>query len=338
MAYRLEIPPNPGPFGYTTRQTNLGDWYPFVPLYHPDQGWLVHEPGVEGVGEYLTYDIADYEIEIQLVAPPPNLVLAASAPGTANGNWRQYQLEAARHFAWSASPEFEILTDDTGFVRVTSYVFPEHRAAGEAATQATAAALELYADLFTPLTHTNLSVVEAEFPDGREYDGLYFLGANYFSTYFGGQQNFLTTLAAHETSHQWWFGLVANDQAREPWLDEALATYSEYLFYERYYPEIIEWWWEFRVDLYEPEGWVDSTIYDHASFRTYVNAVYLRGAEFIHALRETIGEEAFFNALKDYLTRNSFGHGTTEDFFQFVNAYSAVDTQTLLDEYFSGNQ
>jgi hypothetical protein len=335
ISYRLEIPPTPGPFGYTARQTNLGDWYPFVPLYQADRGWLMNEPGSEGVGEYLTYDIADYEVDIQLVDSPPNLTLAASALGTANGDWHQYQLEAARHFAWSASPEFEILTDETGFVRVTSYVFPEHREAGEAATRATAAALDLYAELFMPLSHTNLSVVEAEFPDGREYDGLYFLGTNYFSTYFGGERNFLTTLAAHETSHQWWFGLVANDQAQEPWLDEALATYCEYLFYERNYPDTVDWWWEFRVSLYEPEGWVDSTIYDYESFQIYVNAVYLRGAEFLHALRETIGKEAFFNALEEYLTRNSFGQGTTEGFFQFVDAHSPADIQPLLDEYFS---
>jgi hypothetical protein len=33
--------------------------------------------------------------------------------------------------------------------------------------------------------------------------------------------------AAHETAHQWFYSLVGNDQARDPWLDEGLATWAE---------------------------------------------------------------------------------------------------------------
>ncbi len=49
-----------------------------------------------------------------------------------------------------------------------------------------------------------------------------------------------------------------------------------------------------------PAGWVDGTIYDHSSFRPYVNAVYLRGAQFLHDLGSAIGEEVFFQFLRDY--------------------------------------
>jgi hypothetical protein len=34
-------------------------------------------------------------------------------------------------------------------------------------------------------------------------------------------------LVAHEVAHQWWYSIVGNDQYREPWLDEAFASYSE---------------------------------------------------------------------------------------------------------------
>jgi hypothetical protein len=42
-------------------------------------------------------------------------------------------------------------------------------------------------------------------------------------------------LAAHEVAHQWWFGVVGNDQIDEPWLDEALTQYSTMLYYEKAY-------------------------------------------------------------------------------------------------------
>jgi hypothetical protein len=33
---------------------------------------------------------------------------------------------------------------------------------------------------------------------------------------------------AHEIAHQWWYGLVGNDQYREPWLDESFASYFDH--------------------------------------------------------------------------------------------------------------
>ncbi len=337
LEYTLQIPAGPGTLGYTGRQTNLGDWYPYAPLYQPGRGWLAHEPGSPGVGEYLTYDSADFQVEIQLLDPPDDLVLASSSPGELDGNWWRAEATAARNFTWSASPYYLVLTDTSGFVSAHSYVFPEHRAAGEAVLATTVEALKFFADTFGPLTRTSLSIVEAEFPDGMEYDGLYFLGSSYYSTYFGGPQNFLTTLGIHETSHQWWYGLVANDQALEPWLDEALATYSELLFFEAFYPDLVEWWWEFRVSLYAPEGYLDTTIYEYDGFRPYVNATYLRGALFLDALRETIGEEAFLNTLQALVTRTSYDQLTTASFLELVAENSAADISPLLEEYFQEN-
>ena len=39
----------------------------------------------------------------------------------------------------------------------------------------------------------------------------------------------------HETAHQWWYGLVGNDQIDEAWLDESLATYSEVIYTSEIY-------------------------------------------------------------------------------------------------------
>lgn len=86
---------------------------------------------------------------------------------------------------------------------------------------------------------------------------------------------------------------MGNDQALEPWLDEALATYSELLFYEADYPEHVDWRWNFRVNRFQPAGWIDRTIYDFQAFRRYVDAVYLRGAQFLQTVREQVGDEVF---------------------------------------------
>lgn len=316
LAFELRLPAQSGPLGHTARQTNLGDWHPFVPPYRMGQGWLIHDPAE--VGEHLVYDVADYDVELQLVGATTNLVMAASAPAELAGTHYRYRLEAARSFVFSVSPEYRVLSTSVDAVAISSYAFPEHAVAGDAALKTTAAALALFGERFGSYRHASLAIVEAGFPDGLEYDGFYFLATDYYAAYDGGPQNYLTALAAHETAHQWWYGLVGNDQAMEPWLDEALATYSERLFFDAEYPELVDWWWAFRVKRFNPRGSVGSTIYDHSSFRSYVNAVYLRGALFFEELRHQLGDRAFFAFLRAYALYNAQGQATTQDFMAIL--------------------
>lgn len=330
ILFQLDVPGRPGPFGYTARQMNMGDWYPFVPPYRAGQGWLIAEPSA--AGEHLSYDVAAYQVEISAMPSRPDLTIAASAPFDAGAG--QYRIDAARSFAWSAGAEYRVLAGSSGSTTVSAYVFPEHLGAGEAALQATIDALGVYANRFAPYPYARLTLVEADFPDGMEYSGLYFLGQEYYAAYDGTPQNYLTAIAVHETAHQWWYNLVGNDQANEPWLDEALATYSELLFYEAVYPNLADWWWTFRVRRFEPAGWVDSRIYDHSGFRPYVDAVYLRGARFVEELRRSIGDEAFFALLSDYVERGRFNQMTGADFFAILAMHTTVDPERLISDYF----
>jgi hypothetical protein len=208
LTFELNLPAQAGPLGYTSRQSNLGDWYPFVPPYRVGQGWLVHEPAQ--VGEHLVYDVADYQVDISLADPATAPIIAASAPAVIHGNQYHYELGAVRSFAWSASSEYRVISKLVNSVAVVGYVFPEHFAAGQAATDATASALSLYSSLFISYPHTSLAMVEADFADGMEYEGLYFIGQEYLVAYSGNPQGYLTAVAVHETAHQWWYGLVGN--------------------------------------------------------------------------------------------------------------------------------
>ncbi len=330
LFYQVALPARAAPLGYTARQANLGDWYPFVPPHLPNHGWLMNDPGA--VGEHLVYDVADYQVDLRLTGQQTDLVVAASALAEGDGLQRRYHNEAARNFTLSVSPEYVILNTVSGLATVAAYAFPEHQEAGQAALETTASALALYSDLFAPYPHASLSLVEADFTDGMEYDGLYFLGREYFAAYDSTPQNYLTALAAHETAHQWWYGLVGNDQALEPWLDEAFSTYSELLFYEAVHPELAAWWWNFRVDRFQPTGWVDSTIYEHQAFRPYVNAVYLRGTQFLQAVREQVGDEAFAALLRTYVEGLAQDIISAEKFLQLSEALGVPDN--LISRYF----
>lgn len=340
LTYDLSLPsPNrsselrPVPFGYSNRQTNLVDWYPFVPPYIPDKGWLAHKPGY--FGEHLVYDVADFEVNIRVTDNRSDLTIAASAPAEVDGALHRYHLESARNFVWSISHEYQIITTTVDSVTIHSYVFPFHSQAGEAVLKTTAEALSLYNELYEPYPRDMLTVVEADFLDGMEYDGLYFLSNGFYNIYQGSPGEYLIAIAAHETAHQWFYALVGNDQAVEPWLDEALCTYNEHIFYEHKYPEALDWWWKYRVSYYEPQGGIDGSIYNPAGYRAYRDAIYLNGALFLEDLRNLMGDEIFFQFLSDYVRLMSYQIATTDNFFAILSKHTSTDLTTLLDRYFT---
>ncbi|MDP3721350.1 MAG: M1 family aminopeptidase, partial [Anaerolineaceae bacterium] len=320
-----------GILGYTARQLNLSDWYPFIPPFDPDSGWIIHQPAE--VGEYLVYDSADFDLTLNLVNAT-GLTVAASAEA-APLDLDSYRIiqNNARGITFSVSDQYTLLTNTTNGITVKGYIFKGDEVAGQAAVDYTANALQLYSELFgLPYPHQTLSVVESDFPDGMEFDGLYYLSDFYFKNYDGTFQNYLALLTVHETSHQWWFGVVGNDQALEPWLDESLATYSEYLYIERYYPELTNWWWDYRVNYYKPAGRVNLTIYDQYDLRVYINAVYLQGAVFLDQLRQDLGDDAFFAGLRTYTNSYSGKLATWNDFVQIMAPTSTDLIETLFQE------
>lgn len=315
-------------FGYNDRQLNAVDWYPFVLPYAPGRGWLKYEP--TSVGEHLVYDVADFEVTIRPVGTTAAPVIAASAP--AEGD--RYFLRAARNFAFSASPYFVSKSFAVSGITITSYYFDSERVAGEALVNPIAHAIATYGERFAPYPYSSLSVVEATYPDGLEHCGLFFLNRRFYTDYDGGVLNNLIAIGVHEAAHNWWYCLVGNDQAMEPWLDEALATYSEYIFYSDNYPSLASAWWGFRVNAFDPTGWVDANIYNGGEFRPYTNAVYLQGARFLQALRLRMGEEAFLAFLKAYAARMAYRRAGAADFLILARQYSPVDFSDLIQAYF----
>ena len=320
-------------YGYSARQDNFVDWYPFLPFYRAGEGWLVNPAGK--FGEHLVYDSADFAVTIHFNNPQQRIPLAASAPPeAADGGWR-YELRQARSFSWSASEHYQVISQTVGSAVVYSYFFPGAERGGQAALQATAQALALYSEHFGEYPYPSLSVVEADFNDGMEYAGLYFLSRDFYAAYDNTPANYLTLIAAHETAHQWWYGWVGDDPANQPWLDEALATYCELLFYERYYPDLSEWWWQFRVDPYQPQGSLAQRIYDFSSFRAYRDGIYLRGAQFLSELRQELGDEGFFWLLQQMVQQYGYQIATTDGFFAILEGLDAGVASRLQAKYFA---
>jgi hypothetical protein len=333
LRFRIDIPPKNRefPYGYVSYQVNLVDWYPFIVPF--SNGWILHDPS--GLGEHLVYDSADFDVNIKTTET--GITIAASGLEEPNGEWTRYRLSGGRTFAFSASDSFGVKESAVGSVVIRSYYFNGYDGAGQGMLNAAVKAVGLFKDLFAPYPYASLSVVQADLNDGQEYDGLVFLGTKFYDQYGGSEKSNLVTIGVHEISHQWWFGLVGNDQATEPWLDESLAVYSEELYYEYLHPGYGDWWWNFRVNYFGPSGWVDTNIYEASSFRGYVNAAYLNGANFLDELRWRMGRDDFLKFLKDYASRYGHGRATASDFFAVAQQNTTTDISDLIRAYFKGS-
>jgi hypothetical protein len=344
LQYSLALPliestnPNlsrPRIFGYSPRQVNLTNWYPFV-VPHVGADWVLHDPWY--YGEHLVYDAADYTVNLKSADSAVVPVIAASgasaSPAT-NGEWTTYTLTAGRAFAIAASTEFLTASVQVGTVTVTSYYLqPLYKGSATAALDAAAQALRIFSERYGPYPHQSLAVVMGDFNDGMEFSGFFYLSRDFYNLYDGTSRSYLIFVSAHETAHQWWFEQVASDQALQPWLDEALATYSEHVFYEGVDAKLVSWWWIYRIDFYNPQGWVDIPVYAGGGFRPYTNAVYFRGAHFLDDLRTRIGDEPFFAFLRDYLQQENGKISTSIDFFRILSEHTKTDYSDIEHRYF----
>jgi hypothetical protein len=291
-----------GYWGYTARQVNLGMWFPLLAAYDPATGWIT--PESHWLGECFVLRTADFVVDLTIQGT--DHLVRVAGPGEltrpAKGQWR-LELDGGRELALSLSEEFHVLSTSTASgVDVSLFYLPDTDTldAPRHALRTAVDALSLYEELYGPYPYQRMVVVEGDFPDGMEFSGLVFVSRDWFRAWKGIPDDWLTLITAHEIAHQWWYGLVGNDQSRYPYLDETLAIYSELFFIERYYPEDREWWWDFRVKTYSPQGYVDTPIYDFYSPRGYIDAVYLQGARMMEALRVNLGDEAFLAWLRRY--------------------------------------
>lgn len=336
LSYTLNIPATVdgyrknhlGYWGYGPRQLNLGMWFPLVAGYDPYNSWLT--PAYYWLGEQSVTPSADFYVDFSIKNAPDEIHIAG--PGKvsklAEHTWR-FELQHARDLVLSVSEQYRTLSTrtDSG-VTVELFYFPtfETLDTPRYALQTAVDALALYEKLYNPYPYGRMVIVEGDFPDGMEFSGLVFVSEAWFRTWQGVPNDWLTLITAHEVAHQWWYCIVGSDQGNSPYLDEALALYSEVLYLEHTYPELVEWWWQFRVTMYTPSGYVDSTVYDFYSPRSYINAVYLRGALMIQELREQLGDEAFFVWLKTYVQKMNGQIAQPSDFWGTLpyGAYEAA--------------
>jgi len=334
--YRVLIPPVAptdwppvGNTGWTLDLIQAGEWYPALVPYIEGQGW--HTWRYHPVGDPAFYTLSDHRLRI---TTEPGIVIASGGLVQHEGNTWEFYVERARGVAFYASDHYEVTEGEVDGIPVRSYYLRADSHAGINAYGAASDALRLFIELFGPYPYDSLTVVENGFFGGMEYSGLISVTDYAYYTYNGRPDSLLHILIAHEVAHQWWYGAVGNDQINEAWLDESLAFYSELLYIERYAPDQTGWWWEVRVDRFDPQGPVNASPYDYANAPSFILWMYGQAARFIRDLRGTLGDEAFFAFLRDYYATYQWQIVTGTEFLAMAQQYTDRDLGQLIARYF----
>jgi hypothetical protein len=341
LAYTLNLPPAGGEgisaahaLGWSELGIIAGAWHPVLAPRTATRGWLLTP--FHPVGDPIVYEIASYDVTVR--APVGQSVIGAGLEETKDGVWR-FKLARARGFAFAVSDRLIASRSDVGAIPVQVYHLPSHKAGADAALRAVREALPLFAESFGPYPYRELVIVEAVQFGGMEYSALITFSRDWFAGYqapgagsdFGADM--LVRFIVHELGHQWWYGAVGNDQAYEPWVDEALARYGEILYYEKLHPSHLAWWGAPSHNLATVP--INQPIYHFSDTASYVQAVYVSGTRFWLDVRKAMGEQAFHALLQEHRRKHQDRIVSEAELLALVRERAGTPLGQILPRYFA---
>lgn len=151
-----------------------------------------------------------------------------------------------------------------------------------------------------------------------------------YSKYFFVDQQTAEAVIVHELAHQWVGDDVAVDSWRDMWLNEGFASYMEWLWSEHEGRETPQQIFDFFVGVIPAEApfWT-VTIGDPGAEALFDFAVYVRGAMTLQALRTLVGDQVFFDIVREWTTSNAGGNVSTADFIQLSERLSGQDLKAF---------
>lgn len=297
-----------------TRTAWFGSGFPLL-AWVRGQGWA-RDPAVDIPGESTVSE--DFRLaSLAVTAPAGDAVAgtgtpAGQTPGPGPGTTtHRYRADAVRDVAVSVG-HYQVLDRDVAAGDGPSaHPIRLHLFTPTAGTRVDAATWTRELDeqitaltaLLGPFPYPDLwvSIVPAQ-SDGTEYPA---------ALQFGDvRPNPLRALITHELAHQWFYSLVGNNQARDPWLDEALATYAETIG-SRTQPD---YQLDDIPDRVSGQMGAPMTSWESRGFAAYNQGVYVQGAAVLLEARRRAGPDRFDPALRAYIAANAHRIATPTDF------------------------
>jgi len=216
---------------------------------------------------------------------------------------------------------------------IVNYVYPESRVKAEEYTKVTVDIMNHFQDLFGayPFKDEKYGHAEVEYGGGMEHTTISFMG------------NFSRSLIAHELAHQWFGNKVTCDSWNDIWLNEGFATYLSGLVEDHLDGEqdFINWKRGKIASITTSRNgsvYVKDEKLDNVGRVFSSRLTYNKGAMVIHMLRTKLGDEVFFQGVRNYLNDEelAYGYADTNQFKAHLEKASGTDLQEFFNDWIFG--
>ncbi|MGD0674333.1 MAG: M1 family metallopeptidase [Polyangiaceae bacterium] len=310
--------------GYRDTFHFVGQWFPKIARLEPDGTWA-HFPFhhlSEFYGDFGTYDVT--------LDVPSAFTLGATGPviesHVDHGRRVERHVQSDVHdFAWTAWDRWQSLDDRVDGVDVRVLFPPGFDGVARRDLEAVRFALPYDSARYGHYPYSVLTVVHPQ-QDASEAGGME------YPTLITADGAALTPrgvyvpeiVAVHELGHQWFYGLVATNEAAWPFLDEGVNQYAEADAMSKWRGagSAVDFWGIRVSDEAIQAQWGSRGVHDEpiaqpaAEFSTgsnYGRLVYARTATVLETLARVYGQDAVDTALGEYARRFRFEHPAPDD-------------------------
>ncbi|NED75680.1 M1 family peptidase [Streptomyces sp. SID9944] len=314
----ITVPSGADRFGHDGAFSFIGNALPVLAV-RDSAGWHL-DPYTDN-GESFYSLAADFKVTLD---HPSGLLVPATGtstdtPGSSGRTVTTATASKVRDFAWAAGPFSKISGTSPGGVAVNVYSVSGISSASAQSMLSTAeSAVDAHASRFGAYPYGELDAV---------IDNNYWFGG---MEYPGFVLDLVSTTAlTHEIGHQWWYGIVGDDEYNSPWLDEAFTDYATDLAQGKTGANC----WSSVSWASSAEKISNSMAYWDAHSSRYSTVVYGYGKCALHDLRRLIGDSAMTKLLKDYATAHWYGVSTTAEFKAAAQAAAGTDLTSFWTQH-----
>lgn len=278
-------------------------WLPWVSRRLPFDRPNIGDPWITPVSP---------RVRVAITTDRPLVIATSGERVAASGLTQTFEAQNVRDFSITASPDYRTGSVVVGDTTIRVY----YRPGGPGASLLARAknALTKMEALVGPYPYGTYRVAQSAGGYAIESPGLVWIPR-------GTPSSNLAYLVHHETAHQWFYGLVGNDQANEPFTDEAMADFlTRHVLGTR------------RASRCRTSR-LDLSIYRYSS-ACYYEVIYIQGGNFINDLRVRMGSTPFWNGVRAYLAENRFEIAPTKTLLDTLDAHTTLDLVPRLEPRF----
>ncbi len=351
-------------FGYYGDHFDVGNWYP-APAVYDARGWHADQ---HREGEFYQ-EWADFTVDLTL---PVGFVVAASGellnpevmpdsvrfeerrmdyynrPDSGKVTYR-FRARQVHDFVWSADPEFVLREAVMEGTTLQFFILPYRLEDWEPQVEIAEQAIRLFEEKIGPYPYPVLSVVDGYVKAGGiEYPNLVIINDMIYDT------RELSATIIHEIAHQWFYGLIGNNQTDYGWMDEGFATFFENLGMQQVLGDE-------RNYIHSPTGffgkyfgyWENPAELDRLVYLSYIRSgqeepinlpfdrfqhdpftpYYQKMSLVIEQLQLTLGDSIFWRGIQEYYRHWRFRHPYPEDLFAGFEAVSGRNLRWFFTEW-----